>query len=282
MGKERDPNAGGSAPSAVREAAAAGCGQGVGCPGAVTNLSGMAQPVVMTSSTTPASYSGELATWFATHADDSAYNAFLDRPAVLALVGDPRGQRILDVGSGAGHYAEALTTAGAAVHGLEGSTELIAHARRRLGNRAQFTRHDLEQPLDFVAADSVDGVLMALTVHHVTARGQLYAELFRVLRPGGWLILSTDHPGVDWANAGGDYFAVEQVDLRLGGDRFSSLAWRMPLTVLLAEAQAPGFTLDRLIEPRPVPALRDLDADLYKHMSTHPTFIAIRLTKPAA
>lgn len=52
--------------------------------------------------TTPAAYDGELATWFTTHADDSAYNAFLDRPAVLALVGDPAGQQILDVGSGAG------------------------------------------------------------------------------------------------------------------------------------------------------------------------------------
>ncbi len=245
---------------------------------------GMAQPVVMTIPATPSnptSYSGELATWFAAHADDSAYNAFLDRPAVLALVGDPSGQQILDVGSGAGHYAEALTAAGATVHSIEGSSELIAHAQRRLGDRAQFTRHDLEQPLDFVADDSVDGVLIALTVHHIAARGQLYAELFRVVRPGGWLVLSTDHPGADWADAGGDYFAVEQVDLRFGGGRFSSLAWRMPLTVLLAEAQAPGFALDRVVEPRPVPALRDLDADLYEHMSTHPTFIAIRLTKPA-
>lgn len=50
---------------------------------------------------------------FAEHAQDSAYNAHYDRPAVLAALGAVRGQKVLDAACGPGLYAATLLDAGA-------------------------------------------------------------------------------------------------------------------------------------------------------------------------
>lgn len=42
---------------------------------------------------------------FERHAEDSAYNAHYDRPAMLRLLGEVRGLRVLDAGCGPGFYA---------------------------------------------------------------------------------------------------------------------------------------------------------------------------------
>lgn len=41
----------------------------------------------------------DFATDYELQASNSAYNAFYDRPAVLRLIGDVVGQRVLDVGT---------------------------------------------------------------------------------------------------------------------------------------------------------------------------------------
>lgn len=63
-------------------------------------------------------YTDELAHFFVEHASESSYNAYLDRPAVLGLVGDCAGQRVLDVGCSAGHYLEAPSERGARPVGM--------------------------------------------------------------------------------------------------------------------------------------------------------------------
>ena len=48
----------------------------------------------------------DLAEAFDRYARNNAFNACYDRPAVLSLVGDVRGLRVLDGGCGPGLYAE--------------------------------------------------------------------------------------------------------------------------------------------------------------------------------
>lgn len=229
---------------------------------------------------TLAGYDDDLAEWFAGHASTSAFNAQLDRPAVLDLVGDVRGLRVLDLGCGAGHLAAELVGRGAQVVGVDGSGRLLRHAGALLGDGAELHRHDLEEPLLFAADASFDGVVAALVLHHVDARAQLLGEVARVLRPGGWFVVSTHHPTADWRRLGGSYFAHERVALPLASGRFSVPAWRMPLQDLLDELTAPGLVLDRLLEPRPLPALAAADPETYERLCTEPAFIAVRLRRP--
>jgi len=225
-------------------------------------------------------YDDELGDHFARHADTSPYNAYTDRPAMLALAGDVDGQRILDVGCGAGQYAAELLSRGAKVVGIDGSATLLDHARRRLGDRAELHRHDAEDPLDFIDDASFDGVVCALMLHHVANRRQLLGELRRVLRPGGWLLVSTTHPTADWRHFGGSYFADNWVDLPLAGGQMSIHYQRMTLETFLGELLDAGFSLERLVEPRPVPSLRDVDEAAYHKLRQSPSSVAVRLRRP--
>jgi SAM-dependent methyltransferase len=225
-------------------------------------------------------YHDELGDHFAKNADTSPYNAYTDRPAMLALAGDVADSRILDVGCGAGHYAAELLARGAEVIGIDGSATLLSHARDRLGDRAELRLHDAEEPLDFLDDASLDGALCALMLHHVANRAHLLGELHRILRPGGWLLVSTTHPTADWRHFGGSYYDHDWVDLPLAAGTFAIHYQRMPLETFLGELLAAGFVLEKLVEPRPTPGLREIDETTYNKLNHAPSFLTVRLLRP--
>lgn len=225
-------------------------------------------------------YHGDMGRQFARQATDSAYNAYTDRPAMLKLAGDVSGLRVLDLGCGAGHYAEALLRLGAGkVVGVEGSETLLRAAQERLDDRAVLHHHDLEAPLTFLDDQSFDLAVMALVYHHLDARGQLLAELRRVLRPGGTLLVSTTHPTSDWTYFGGSYFAQERVELPVG-DGFALNYWRMTLEQFLGELLGAGFDLEELAEPRATQDARLVDPRRYDKTHHYPHFLAVKLRRP--
>jgi hypothetical protein len=54
----------------------------------------------------------------------------------------------------------------------------------------------------------------------------------------------------------------------------------MPLETFLNELLVAGFMLERLIEPRPTPGLRELDETAYNELHQAPCFVAVRLLRP--
>ncbi len=225
-------------------------------------------------------YHGSLGQHFIGHAANNAYNAHIDRPAMLELAGEVTGQRVLDAGCGPGFYATALVERGAAVLGLEGSAELVAHARGRLGDRAEIRQHDLNTPLDGIADASFDGVLCALVLHHLADRDQFLRELFRVLRPGGWLVLSTTHPTADWQHFKDSYYSTDWVDLVTSDGTHSVRLQQMSIEAVIGELLAAGFVLERLVEPRPIEAYREVDPERFAQLTRRPTLLALRLHRP--
>jgi trans-aconitate 2-methyltransferase len=93
---------------------------------------------------------------------------------------------VLDVGCGTGRVTEelvALVPRGR-VLALDASPEMVALARRRLGDRAHVWCQDvLEIDLD----EPVDVVVSTAALHWVTDHDRLWACLARALRPGGAL-----------------------------------------------------------------------------------------------
>jgi SAM-dependent methyltransferase len=212
---------------------------------------------------------------FEAHAQHSAYNASYDRPAVLDLVGDVEGLDVLDAGCGPGFYAEALLAAGARVTAVDGSPRMVELARARVGDAATVGVADLEQPLG-LPDDAFDVVVCALVVHHVHHRVPMLAELRRVLRPGGRLVLSTVHPTADWLRLGGSYFDVEIVREQWN-DGWPVQFVRQPLEAWCEEFHEAGFAIDRIVEPRPVEHLRESDPGTYGELTRAPGFIAFSL-----
>lgn len=212
------------------------------------------------------------------HARDGAYNAYYDRPAVLELLGDVAGQRILDVGCGPGFYAEGLVSRGANVVGFDSSPTMVNLARQRVDDGAEFRVHDLAQPFSWLEGESIDAAVVALVIHYVDDRRQLFRELHRVLKPGGHVVVSTHHPTLDWLRTGGSYFAEGIIEERWSRG-WDMRYWRMPLGVTADEMTDAGFLIERIVEPTAVPELAEVDPAEYQKLTTEPRFICFRLVK---
>jgi demethylmenaquinone methyltransferase/2-methoxy-6-polyprenyl-1,4-benzoquinol methylase/phosphoethanolamine N-methyltransferase len=117
------------------------------------------------------------------------------RAETIRLAGIERGATVLDVGCGTGSItlrAAALTGAEGRVYGIDAAPEMIAAARRKAhtaGVQVNFQVGVIEG-LDFADA-TFDRVLSSLMMHHLPheLKGQALTEVYRVLKPGGQLLI---------------------------------------------------------------------------------------------
>ena len=112
----------------------------------------------------------------------------------------PRGdERALDVGTGAGALALALAPLVAEVTGVDVEPELLARARERAPANATFVEADATT-LPFPDA-GFDLVGTMRTLHHVRRPELVVAELARVVRPGGTVLVVDQLAPADPAEA---------------------------------------------------------------------------------
>ncbi|WP_101783963.1 class I SAM-dependent methyltransferase [Nonomuraea indica] len=116
---------------------------------------------------------------------------------LAALSGARPGDRVLDVGCGTGYLTRILArVVGPAgqVTGIDPAPSMVEHARLRAPGNCSYAVGEgqaLEAP-----DGSFDVVVSSLAVHHMPAaeRGAAMAEMFRVLRPGGRLLIAEFRP----------------------------------------------------------------------------------------
>jgi ubiquinone/menaquinone biosynthesis C-methylase UbiE len=110
--------------------------------------------------------------------------------AVFDLIGELRGKRVLDVGTGDGTYAIEAAARGGVVTALDAEPEMLAAARARAAaRRVEVTlRPGRAEALPF--DDASFDVVMAVTVLcFVPDAGGAVCEMARVLVPGGRLVV---------------------------------------------------------------------------------------------
>jgi trans-aconitate 2-methyltransferase len=102
------------------------------------------------------------------------------------LAGIAQDATVLDVGCGTGRVTETLLTLvpRGRVLAFDASSDMVALARRRLGDRAQVWCQDA---LDLDLDEPVDAILSTATLHWVTDHERLWGRLAGALRPGGML-----------------------------------------------------------------------------------------------
>lgn len=120
----------------------------------------------------------------------------LEQPHVIAQMGDVRGLVIADVGCGTGRHTQWLAAAGAKVIGLDFSRRMLEKARGKPGcAKVDFRQHDLAAPLPFADCE-LDRIVCGLVLEHVLDLGFVFGEFRRVLRPGGFAVVSNLHPAM--------------------------------------------------------------------------------------
>lgn len=221
-----------------------------------------------------------IASEYEEHAQASPYNAQYDRPSMFGMLGDVHGKQVLDAGCGPGFYASELLARGAKVTAFDQSSKMVALARSRLAERTELRVHDLANPIDWIADGSQDLVVLALVLHYLDDRVAALRELHRVLRTGGKLVLSTHHPTLDWQLHGGSYFATEVIE-ETWNKGWKMRYWRLPLQQSCAEFAQAGFLIESIVEPRPIPEMKESDPARYEKLTTNPNFINFRLVKLA-
>lgn len=216
------------------------------------------------------------------------HNAYYDRPAVLALLPDLTGKRILDAGSGTGIYArEMLARDAAYILGLDVSKGMLALNRERNAahieaGRLELREADLAQPLDFVADASFDVAVAPLMLDYIRDWRVPMREFYRALRPGGVLVFSCGHPFSDFIWVQSDhYFDTEYFEMPWSGysEPVIMKSYRRPLNQIIAPVLEAGFTLEKLVEPLPTEDFRQADPEGYARLMRFPGFLCVRARK---
>jgi SAM-dependent methyltransferase len=124
--------------------------------------------------------------------EDARPERFAARRAFL-LEHVTRGDRVLDLGAGDGAFAAELVAAGCEVVAVDVAAEALRRARSRVpGLDARRVAEDGPLPLD---EDAVDVVWAGEVLEHVADVVGLLAEVRRVLRWGGTLLVTTPYHG---------------------------------------------------------------------------------------
>jgi SAM-dependent methyltransferase len=176
--------------------------------------------------------------WSATY--DASLRQFpVEGPTVRAILDTLLPGRLLDAASGTGRHSEWLAGRSHAVVGVDASPDMLAEARAKLP-QARFEQGDLAAlPLPDA---SVDAALCALAFVHLPDLSPAMAELARVARPGGRVVVSDVHPflvALGWQ---------AQFRSAAGGTGLIRLHRHLPSSYAQAAAVA-GLAVANLFEP---------------------------------
>ena len=181
----------------------------------------------------------------------------IEEPIIQSLVKPLPIGKALDAACGTGRHAAHLATLGYEVIGVDTSPDMLSHARTKLP-AANFRVGDVSSlPL---ADDDVDLAVCGLALAHCEDLGPPIQELARVVRPGGRLLLSDQHPFM--AFLGGEAFYV-------GGDGSFGYVkgYVHPHSDYFAAFKHAGLVVEQCLEPAYGKAEIEILADSVKEIA---------------
>jgi SAM-dependent methyltransferase len=181
--------------------------------------------------------------------------------------------RCLELGCGAGQNSIFLAKQGAQCVAIDISEKQLAHGRKLA------KKEKVEVDFRCVSMDSL-GDLGAFDLIHSTYAlpfsadpAKVIADAAAMLKPGGTFLLTTGHPlyAGEWLDIGDheeglflpDYFHPEP-DVRMSlDDKTMSAAHYWPISTIAEWIHSAGLTIDRLLEPAPMPIPDLSEAEIY-------------------
>ena len=144
-----------------------------------------------------------------------------------------RGKKLLDAGCGTGWFSKAAVERGALVTSFDIGENLLAEVKKKCESN-RVLGSVLEMPF---ASDSFDYIVSSEVIEHVVEPYTAIREMFRVLKPGGLMILSTPNKIWKWT-----LFVANLFNLRPYQGLENWSGWRQ----LKKELLASGFEIEKM------------------------------------
>lgn len=220
---------------------------------------------------------------YADDAETDPMKAAYDRPTILSMAGNVRGQRVLDVGCATGALSRAFAAQGASVLGIDVNPRLVQQAREATQANAEFVVADIAEPMPFLGTGMFDVVAASLVLHYLEDWGPPLREFARVLRPGGLLVLSTHHPAMDirFGRSEAPYFATVLLTdtWHKGGRAFEVRFWHRPMHAIVDAIADAGFLIERIPEPVPPRAAFSAMPRAWDRLARGPWYLFIKAVR---
>lgn len=205
-----------------------------------------------------------------------AYREHFNNPFFLKFIGNVKGKKILDAGCGEGHNTRTLARKGAKVFGIDISKKMINAACREEQMRPLGTEYRVASfsRLSFVPDNSLDAVVSFMAMMDGPNYPRAMREFYRILKRKGNLYYSITHPcfltkGMGWITDDRgrniaykvsryfddepivDHWKFTQGPAPDSVDPFAVPSYYRTLTTYINVLIDNGFTLRRIMEPRP-------------------------------
>jgi 2-polyprenyl-3-methyl-5-hydroxy-6-metoxy-1,4-benzoquinol methylase len=211
-------------------------------------------------------------------AEDRIYEQF--KVVMWESLGNLNGQEVLDVGCGHGWFSQAMFEAGAHVIGIDGSNNLLAHARSNNPD-IDFIQHELASglpPLD----RSFDRIIAYMVLMDIPEIGPLVTAVREVLKPGGRFIFTIPHPcffnykarydkeAAQWIKGVHGYLTQEVWRIEgFGGHNH----YHRSLTYYFDQLRMNQLVVTRFYEPTHIPGTRLEDEEFVAFCRNIPIFL---------
>ena len=223
--------------------------------------------------------------------ENNANNLF-EIPALLSLLPELDGKKVLDLGCGFGDHCRLFAEMGAEkVIGIDISSKMLDVARKENADpRIEYINMPIES-IDKLNG-SFDIAVSSLAFHYIEDFSGAVKNVFDRLSEGGIFVFSQEHPlvtchsrGSRWTkDENGEKLYVNLANYGVEGERETKWfvegvkIYHRTFSLIINTLTEAGFTVEKMIEPRPSPELLEKHPE-HKDLFHKPDFLLIRARK---
>jgi len=226
---------------------------------------------------------------FLTHAGRiDSWNNLYERPNTIARLPELKGKTVLDLGCSTGFYTEYALEHGATVTAIDASQKLIDRLAAKIQSpKVELHCADIGQPMPFLMSASFDVIICSLVLDYIKDWKPLMAELYRILKKGGRVVIATGHPFASYLyleriNRTESYFAFKMIEdtwAVRGPKPFKTHYYIRPLHEVLRPIIQSEFKIISIDEPPPDERCQEISPQTYEQLLERPGFLFLVLEK---